>query len=161
MKELQVLLVKHDFMFNHLNNCVMCYLHIINICTAHIVATSTQVSMKYLDSCGLDGDDNDDFGSPSPHFQTRPKLNEEFIALQPSEHQVWLKNLKCDPIKLVVDIIYPICALDARKQVFAGIIQLCTKDDPKLHNALPLQLIQHVRTQWDLVYCMLEHFCFL
>ena len=158
MKELQALLVKHDFVFDHLNNC---YLHIINICTAYIVATSTQVSTMYLDSHSLDGDDNANFDPPSPHFQTGPKLNEEFITLQPSVRQAWLMSLKHDPIKLIADIIHHIHASDARKQVFARIVQLCTKNDPKLCDAPPLQLIQHVRTQWDSVYLMLEHFHFL
>ena len=49
MKELQALLIKREVAFHHLNNCIMCYPHIINICTAHIIAASTQVSQKYLD----------------------------------------------------------------------------------------------------------------
>ena len=52
MKALQLLLVKCDIEFDHLNNRIMCFPHIINICTAHIIAASTQVSKKYLDSNG-------------------------------------------------------------------------------------------------------------
>ena len=161
MKELQALLVKRDVDFHHLNNRVMCYPHIINICTAHIVAASTQVSSKYLDSNGLNDDDDDDdeyFGSPLSPGRTGPQLDEAFIASQPPERQAWLRSLRRDPIKLVVDIVRHICASDARKQAFSAIVQLCTKDDPTSCGGLPLQLIQHVRTRWDSVYLMLQRF---
>jgi hypothetical protein len=142
MKELQVLLVKHDIVFDHLNNCIMCFPHIINICTAHIIAASTEVNQKYLDSDGLDGDnDNDNYKPSSPSYQTGPQLNEAFITTQLPEHQAWLRSLSCDPVKLVADIVCHIRASDARKQCFADIIHLCTKDDPELHSGPPLQLI--------------------
>ncbi len=161
MKELQALLVKCEVTFHHLNNRIMCYPHIINICTAHIIAASTRVSQKYLDSNGLDGDNDNDFDPISPCHRTGAKLDEEFIALQPPGHQVWLRSLKSDPIKRIADIVHHIRASDTRKQMFVGIIQLCTKDDPKLCSAPPLQLIQHVKTRWDSVYLMLQCFCLL
>lgn len=161
MKELQELLVKREIMFDHLNNRIMCYPHIINICTSHIVAASTRVSKKYLDSNGLDGDDEDEFDPISPRHRTGPEIDEEFTASQPPGRQAWLKSLNSDPIKRVADIVRYIRASDGRKQTFAGIVQLCTKGDPDLCNAPPLQLIQHVKTRWDSVYLMLQRFRFL
>jgi hypothetical protein len=157
MRELQALLLKREVMFDHRNNRIMCYPHIINICTAHIVAASTQVSKKFLDRNGLD-DDDDDFDATPPSGRSGPQLDEEFIASQPPERQAWLSSLNRDPIKLVADIVRYIRASDARKQVFAGIVELCTKDDPELRGSPPLQLIQHVRTRWDSVYLMLQRF---
>jgi hypothetical protein len=93
MKELQALLVKRDIVFDHLNNCIMYFPHIITICTAHIVAASTQVNQKYLDSNGLDGDNNNNYEPSSPSYQTEPQLNEAFITMQPPEHQAWLRSL--------------------------------------------------------------------
>jgi hypothetical protein len=113
----------------------MCYPYIINICTAHIIAASTQVSKKFLD------DDDDDDSSLDPCYQSGPELDEAFIASQPSKCQAWLRSLRCDPIKLVVDFVHHICASDSRKQEFAGLVQHCTKDDPKLCDAPPLQLM--------------------
>ncbi|KAH8984653.1 hypothetical protein EDB86DRAFT_3084313 [Lactarius hatsudake] len=147
MKELQELLVEHEVTFHHLNNHIMCYPHIINICTTHIISASTQASKKYLDSNGLNGDNDNNFDPISPHCQTGPKLDNEFIASQPPGHQAWLRSLKSDPIKHVVYIICYICASDARKQTSQG----------SSGNALPLQLIQHVKTQWDSVYLMIQY----
>ncbi|KAF8266193.1 hypothetical protein EI94DRAFT_1586636 [Lactarius quietus] len=107
----------------------------------------------------MDGDDDDN--SLSPCQRTGPQLDEVLIALQPLERRAWLKSLSPDPIKLVSDIVCHIRASDARKQVFAKIVQLCTKDEPRSRGGQLLQLIQHIKTQWDSVYLMLQHFCLL
>ena len=49
-----------DFTFHHLNNCIRCFLHIINICMSHIVASYTWVSKEYLKSLRFKGDDDSD-----------------------------------------------------------------------------------------------------
>ena len=159
MKELQGLLVKRDIVLDHANNRIMCFPHIVNICTAHIVAASTRVNQKYLDSNGLDSDNNNNnnnnnnynYKHSSPSYQTGPQLDEAFIATQLPERRAWLRSLIRDPIKLVADIVCYIRASDARKRAFAEIVQLCTKDDPESSGSSPLQLIRHVRTRWDLV----------
>src|SRR5258708_38758738 len=72
MWELEALLKQHDnnIKFDHLNNWICCYLHIINICLSHIIASSTCISKQYLEALKSksDGDlvysnikdDNDD-----------------------------------------------------------------------------------------------------
>src|SRR5712691_4249108 len=73
MRELEVLLKRHDktIKFDHLNNRIRCYPHIINICSSHIIASSTRISKKFLETlkseCGgdfvysnIEGDDNGD-----------------------------------------------------------------------------------------------------
>ncbi len=60
MRELEVLLKRHDktIEFDHLNNRIRCYPHIINICSSHIIASSTRISKKFLETlkseCGGD-----------------------------------------------------------------------------------------------------------
>ena len=141
MKELQELLVKREVLFHHHNNRVMCYPHVINICAAHIVTASTQVGKKYLDSSGMDDDDDDDDDPIPCRRRSGPQLDEEFIALQPPERQAWLRSLNSDPIKRVADIVCHIRASDARKTMFAELVQLYTKDDHASHGSAPLQLI--------------------
>jgi len=47
-----------DFQFDHLNNRIRCFPHIINICVSHIITSSTRVSKEYLKSLRSE-DDND------------------------------------------------------------------------------------------------------
>jgi len=72
MWELEALLKRYDnnIEFDHLNNQICCYPHIINICLSHIIASSTCISKQYLEALKSksDGDlvysnikdDNDD-----------------------------------------------------------------------------------------------------
>jgi hypothetical protein len=52
MRELEALLKRHDhnIEFDHLNNHIRCYPHIINICSSHIIASSTRISKQFLES---------------------------------------------------------------------------------------------------------------
>src|SRR5713226_3567782 len=71
MRELEALLKRHDnnIEFDHLNNRIRCYPHIINICSSHIIASSTRISKQYLEALKSESDgdlvysnikDNDD-----------------------------------------------------------------------------------------------------
>src|SRR5713226_7666056 len=73
MQELEALLKRHDnnIEFDHLNNWICCYPHIINICSSHIIASSTRISKQYLEalksksdgdlvSSNIKDDDDDD-----------------------------------------------------------------------------------------------------
>ena len=151
MKELQDLLARCDIVFNHQNNCIMCYPHIINICTCHIVAASTKVGKKYVASNGLGGDEDDDF-DPSP-CRGGPQLNKQFILL---EHRAWLKALQGDPIKCVTDFVCYIHTSYHRMDSFEAIVKLFTKKGDT-----PLVLMEHVKTHWDSIYLMLWCFCLL
>jgi hypothetical protein len=52
MRELEALLKLHDddIEFDHLNNRIRCYPHIINICSSHIIASSTRISKRFLET---------------------------------------------------------------------------------------------------------------
>jgi hypothetical protein len=106
-----------------------------------------------------DEDGEDDDFDPSPH-PGGPELD-EFIEPQFSERDALLRILQRDPIKRVAQFVRYIRTSDSRKQAFAGIVQLCTNDDPELSRYPPLQLIQHVKTRWDSVYLMLQRIRFL
>jgi hypothetical protein len=73
MRELEALLKLHDddIEFDHLNNRIHCYPHIINICSSHIIASSTRISKRFLETLkfksagdlvysNIEGDDDDD-----------------------------------------------------------------------------------------------------
>jgi hypothetical protein len=52
MRELEAQLKLHDddIKFDHLNNRIRCYPHIINICSSHIIASSTRISKRFLET---------------------------------------------------------------------------------------------------------------
>src|SRR5713226_8484964 len=58
MQELEALLKRHDnnIEFDHLNNRIRCYPHIINICSSHIIASSTCISKQYLEALKSESD---------------------------------------------------------------------------------------------------------
>ena len=58
MRELEALLKRHDnnIEFDHLNNRIRCYPHIINICSSHIIASSTRISKQYLEALKSESD---------------------------------------------------------------------------------------------------------
>src|SRR5258708_24553528 len=60
MRELEALLKQHDnnIEFDHLNNRIRCYPHIINICSSHIIASSTCISKQYLEALKSKSDDD-------------------------------------------------------------------------------------------------------
>jgi hypothetical protein len=73
MRELEALLKLHDddIEFDHLNNRIRCYPHIINIWSSHIIASSTRISKRFLETLksefagdlvysNIEGDEDDD-----------------------------------------------------------------------------------------------------
>ncbi len=58
MWKLEALLKWHDnnIEFDHLNNWICCYLHIINICSSYIIALFTCVSKQYLKALKSESD---------------------------------------------------------------------------------------------------------
>jgi len=60
MEELQGLLAKREMVgmvsFDHQNNRIRCYAHIINICSSHVVASVTSTSKSYLSGLKVPSD---------------------------------------------------------------------------------------------------------
>ena len=58
MRELEVLLKRHDkkIEFDHVKNRIRCYPHIINICSSHIIASSTRISKEFLETFRSESD---------------------------------------------------------------------------------------------------------
>jgi hypothetical protein len=146
MRELEALL-KHrdsDFKFDHRKNRVQCFLHIINICVSHIIASLTRVSKEYLKSLKSEGDDglshsdvenddndDDDHNShnnialPQKIRRDIPKLELKNFELDElsAEDQAWFSGMNCDPIKRARAVIRILRSLDQRKRDFKEVIK--------------------------------------
>jgi hypothetical protein len=123
MRELEALLKLHDddIEFDHLNNRIRCYPHIINICSSHIIASSTCISKRFLetlksefagdlvysniegDKDDKDGEDDDDDDDDDSHLFARKipelTLDEEQFDILDDKVRAWYIGLKRDPIK--------------------------------------------------------------
>ncbi|KAN0118228.1 Ribonuclease H-like domain containing protein, partial [Russula decolorans] len=153
MRELEALLKLHDddIEFDHLNNRICCYLHIINICSSHIIASST-----------YDNDDNDDdsrlFAQKIPELT----LDEEQFDILDDKVRAWYIGLKRDPIKCAHRIVRIVRSLDQRKQAFKKVINTRNHSgwfrshDNEVIKLPDLELLRNVKTRWDSVYCMIE-----
>src|SRR6266581_4889065 len=200
MRELEVLLKRHDktIEFDHLNNRIRCYPHIINICSSHIIASSTRISKKFLETlkseCGGDfvysniegdndgdndnndnnndnnNDDNDDNNNGSRSFaRDIPELtlDDERIDILDDEVRDWYTGLKRDPIKRARRIVRIVRSSDQRKQAFKDVINTGNhsgwfrSDKGEVLQVPNLKLLCDVKTQWDSVYCMIEHLLLL
>src|SRR5712692_1367927 len=152
MQELEALLKQHDnnIEFDHLNNWIRCYLHIINICLSHIIASSTRISKQYLEALKSesdgdlvysniedndDDDDNDDgngngngSNDNDNHLFAQETdipeltLDKEQLDIFDDEAQALYTGLKRDPIKCACRIVRIVRSSDQRKQAFKNVI---------------------------------------
>jgi len=189
MRELEVLLKRHDktIKFDHLNNRIRCYPHIINICSSHIIASSTHISKKFLETlkseCGgdfvysnIEGDDNGDNNNNNNNNNSGRSfardipeltLDDEQIDILDNEVWDWYTGLKHDPIKRACRIVHIVRSSDQRKQAFKDVINTGNhsgwfrSDKGEVLQVPDLELLCDVKTQWDSVYCMIEHLLLL
>jgi hypothetical protein len=183
MEELQYLLAKcriGDMVsFDHLNNHIWCYAHIINICSSHIVASFTSTSNSYL--AGLKVPLNSKYQIPDNNSDSNDKLhhsddevgNKDYNFKLPScydcqgnsKFRAWAKGVKRDPLRRARRVIRLLRSSDKHRNGFQKFIQdgnvhgwFTTKhsDGKRAVVVVPeLQLLRDVKTRWDSVYMML------
>ena len=148
MRELEGLLKRHDKNFNHLNNRIRCYPHIINICSSHIIASSTRISKQFLealrsesdggvvysnidddnDNHGDNIDDSDDNNNDSGLFSGLTDipdftLNEGQLDVLDDNARALYVGLTRDPIKCARRVVRILRSSDQRKQAFKDVIK--------------------------------------
>jgi hypothetical protein len=185
MRELEALLKLHDddIEFDHLNNRIRCYPHIINICSSHIIASSTRISKRFLETLksefagdlvysNIEGDEDKDedtktakttktavlFARKIPELT----LDEEQFDILDDKVRAWYIGLKRDPIKRARRIVRIVRSSDQRKQAFKKVINTGNHSgwfrshDNEVIELPDLELLRDVKTRWDSVYCMIE-----
>ena len=191
MRELEALLKQHDknIDFDHLNNRICCYPHIINICSSHIIALSTRISKQYLETLNLesdgdlvysnidddDGDDDDDDdddddrrsfarGTDIPEFT----FDEGQLDVLDDKARALYIGLERDPIKRARRIVRIVRSSDQRKQAFKNVIKtgnlsgwFKSHDNKKVIELPDLELLRDVKTRWDSVYYMIDRLLLL
>jgi hypothetical protein len=163
--------------FNHLNHCVRCYAHIINICSSHVISSMMSVSKQYLSELKVpinpshtfhdDSDDESDDGN----IDTEGNIDELeldgcYNDLGKPELKGWFAGIKRNPLKRACRII---CLLrssdkhreDFRKSIEDGNEQKWFSEKTQSGECLlvqvpKLELLRDVKTRWESVYKMLQ-----
>jgi hypothetical protein len=151
MHELQSLLKKRktasEIDFNPLDHHICCYVHIINICSSHIVVSMTPTSKSYLSglkvpSNHMSFDDNDDnnrlgdrsdsdsdsdsdsnFNSNTNHSINRSRLAKPFDNGGVPRLKQWFEGIKHDPPRCARRLVSFLCSSDQRRQGLENFIE--------------------------------------
>jgi hypothetical protein len=160
--------------FDHKNNHVRCYAHIINICSSHIVASVTSTPKSYISdlkvpidsnivTCDNNNNDNNELDGDLDCVIKELKLDDCYDG----GNHPWLTHIKHNPIRCAWRVI---CLLHSSDQCREGFhMFICDRNQCNWFTAkdcdgkcapvqVPeLQPLRDVKTQWDLVNMMLQH----
>ena len=149
MEELQGLLdrrrVANVVRFDPLNNRIWCYAHIVNICSSHIIASSTSVHNSYLtrlkvpldpsygtcnglgsdagSSCSDDGDDSDDSDDGDNDQDYEFEVPDHYNHGDDSDIGDWINGIKRDPLRCARRVIRHLRSSDEHRTGFQKLIQ--------------------------------------
>ena len=140
MKEFEELMHARDIPFNHKDNCIMCFPHITNICTTHVIESFTNSALTV---------DEVEFNAAFPPQVLAEQTNDEACAR--------------DPIALCRCTVHASRASGKRWDHFHEIIHngnakgwFKLPENPDKTIQLPdMQLLHDIRTCWDSVYQMI------
>src|SRR5437588_3950567 len=112
--------------FDPLNNCIQCYAYIVDICSLHIITSSTSVYNSYLTklkvpldpsyrTCNNLGsnarlscsDDNDDSNNDQDY---KLELSDHYNHRDNSDIGDWINGIKCDPLRHAQRVICLLCS---------------------------------------------------
>jgi hypothetical protein len=144
MRALGEIMRAREIPFDPDDNRIMCFPHIINICTTHVFESFTDTALT---------DDQADFDAALPPMVPAEQTYEEACGR--------------DPIALCRCTVWAIHASGLRRDHFHEIVSngntkgwFKSPEDPNETIKVPeVQLIHDVRTRWDSIYKMIHRFC--
>jgi hypothetical protein len=94
MRELQELFEKEGIKFDHKDNRIGCYPHIINICVSHIVSSLTEVDAGDLDTDDSSDDESNDGGYVGGYVGDAEQEVIDSRQINTAELKRWFENVK-------------------------------------------------------------------
>jgi hypothetical protein len=159
LKHLQGLLQDRGIEFDHKDQHIPCYPHIINICVSHIVASLTNPTFEVEDvNSDFDDEESDDGG---------------YVGGDGGEsdggeyNQQWIAHLKCNPVKRARTVVRAIRSSGQRKEALSeaistgNIMRIFKDGEGNQHEIKDLQLIKDVKHRWDSLYYMIDRLFYL
>lgn len=171
MEELQSLLAKRritdEVRFDHKNNRIRCYAHIINICSSHIIVSFTSTPKSYLSQLNIplnpdyvthdDSDsDNESSCSDDDDQDYEWELPGCYSRRGNSSLGEWIEGIKRDPLRRARRVIRLLRSSDEHRNSFQKVIRDGNKHNWFDDKVPELQLLRDVKTRWDSVYMMLR-----
>ncbi|KIK13051.1 hypothetical protein PISMIDRAFT_18265 [Pisolithus microcarpus 441] len=138
MKELSVLLSERDIDFDPEDRRIMCFPHVLNICTSHVLKAYTQADFTNVASSWID------------------------VFGKNVDKDAYMEALENDPVALGRNIVCVVRASNLRRESFRNTIITGNKmkwftDENNQTTSLPVvELLRDVRTRWDSVYFMIN-----
>lgn len=145
MQALEVVLKKHDILFDCMDQCIRCLPHILNICTGHVIDALTDEDLINIVGAWV--------ANLPDHL---------------SDIQTYREALASNPVALGCSVIQALHASGQRQETFEDFIQegnSCSywlaKDEHSKPTAIEvkldvLQLLRDMKTQWDAVHYMIH-----
>ena len=184
MEALQLLLDDREIHFDAVKNRVRCFAHIINLCSAHVIAslsprssrTTTHFSQSNHDSKDSSGglapsaDCCDDSDSEfEPDVDSEDDARDLFESVGNSRSKEWAVGFKRKPLVRARKLIRVLRSSDQRRTKFTQFINdgnergwfpARDKEGKRIPGETTkvrnVQLLRDVKTRWDSVYLMLE-----
>jgi hypothetical protein len=162
MRELQELFEKEDIKFDHKDNRIGCYPHIINICVSHIVSSLTEVDAGDLDTDDSSDDESDDGGYVGGYAGDTEREVIDSRQINTAELKRWFENVKRDPVKRARAVVRTVRSSGQRKEAFLALIKsgnqtgMFRDEEGKPMKIKELQLLKDVKHRWDSLYLMLS-----
>jgi len=133
MKELGTRLRSRGIHFDGVDQRIMCFAHVINICCQHVIKEFTNIELS--------------------------ESTDEFIAAELSylpQHQTFEDAVKRDPVAMGRSIVRVLQSSGQRRKAFNDTIVDGNKSGAFPSEIRELQLLRDVRTRWDSVYSMIS-----
>jgi hypothetical protein len=182
MRELESLLAERETNvttnFDNLKHRIRCYAHIINICTSHIISstTSPKTYTSWLSASGLpftyaaridsQGEPDDDDDDEKDDDIEELELSAIYTDEGDSQLKRWLDGIKRDPLRRARRVVRLLRSSDHHRRGFHQFVHdgnernwFFTKDKKgkRVPTKVPeVQPLRDVKTRWDSVYLMLE-----
>ena len=134
MKAFEVLMQARDIPFDYNDNRIMCFPHIINICTTHTTESLTDPSLA----------------DEQAEFHIAPLGPED-------TEQSYEEAVEHNPIALCHCTVQAVRASGQRHDHFQEII--CTGNAKGWFKVSELQLLHDIKTRWDSIFLMIHRFC--
>lgn len=160
MEELEKLLAQRDIPFNRKDHRVLCFPHIINLCSQCVIKTFTKSKRRKNRNAAYDTEDEEDEDWEDEDAEVDadafPYSSFRDSPTAPSEAELLLRQRRRDPIRVVRKKVRFVRSSGQRRDHLQRIIRDGNEEERFQPPVPQLQPLLDVRTRWDATHRMLN-----